>query len=252
MIRVAAVGDIHLGEDSRGTLHWHGLDTRADMLLVAGDLTRHGSAAEGRVVAEELMDCPVPVVCVLGNHDYHQNQQHEITAALRDAGIAVLEGETHTVDVQRQRVGVAGVKGFGGGFAGRCATAFGEPEMKAFVGATQAASDQLRDGLRALRTDYRIALLHYSPVADTLYGEPPEIYPFLGSCLLAEAIDDAGADLAVHGHAHAGIEKGRTAGGVAVRNVARPLIRAPYAVYQVSGNPIAAASAASAANIHAT
>lgn len=144
------------------------------------------------MVAEELMDCPVPVVCVLGNHDYHQNQQHEITAALRDAGIAVLEGETHTVEVQRQRVGVAGVKGFGGGFAYRCATAFGEPEMKAFVGATQAASDQLRDGLRALRTDYRIALLHYSPVADTLYGEPPEIYPFLGSCLLAEAIDDAG------------------------------------------------------------
>lgn len=235
MIRVAAVGDVHLGEDSRGTMRWRGIDTRADMLLIAGDLTRHGTAAEGLVVAGELAKCPVPVVCVLGNHDYHLNQQNEITAALRDAGVVVLEGETHIVDVHQQRIGIAGVKGFGGGFAGRCAMAFGEPEMKAFVGATQAASDQLRHGLRGLQTDWRIALLHYSPVPDTLHGEPPEIYPFLGSCLLAEAIDDAGADLAVHGHAHAGTEKGRTAGGVAVRNVARPLIRAPYVVYHLHG-----------------
>ncbi|GFG86129.1 metallophosphoesterase family protein [Mycolicibacter algericus] len=246
MIRVAAVGDIHLGEDSRGTMRWHHIDDRADMLLVAGDLTRHGTAAEGRVVADELSGCPVPVVCVLGNHDYHRNQQDEITDALRDAGIVVLEGETHTVDVAGRRVGIAGVKGFGGGFAGRCATAFGEPEMKAFVAATTTAAARLREGLGALHADYRIALLHYSPVADTLLGEPPEIYPFLGSCLLAEAIDDAGADLAVHGHAHSGIEAGRTAGGVPVRNVAQPLIRAPYTV--INGIPTAAASAA---DIHA-
>ncbi|AEF37054.1 conserved hypothetical protein [Mycolicibacter sinensis] len=183
---------------------------------------------------------------MLGNHDYHRNQQEEITDALRDAGIVVLEGETHTVDVAGRRVGIAGVKGFGGGFAGRCATAFGEPEMKAFVAATTTAAARLREGLGALHADYRIALLHYSPVADTLLGEPPEIYPFLGSCLLAEAIDDAGADLAVHGHAHSGIEAGRTAGGVPVRNVAQPLIRAPYTV--INGIPTAAASAA---DIHA-
>lgn len=251
MIRIAAVGDIHLGEDSRGTMRWHDIAERADLLLVAGDLTCHGTAAEGRVVADELSTCPVPVVCVLGNHDYHQNQQDEITAVLRDAGVVVLEGQTHTVDVAGRRIGVAGVKGFGGGFAGKCATAFGEPEMKAFVSATETASAALRSGLRALDTDYRIALLHYSPVADTLHGEPPEIYPFLGSCLLAESIDDAGADLAVHGHAHSGTEAGRTAGGIPVRNVAQPLIRAPYTVYHVNGVATAAASAASAVNIHA-
>lgn len=235
MIRVAAVGDIHLGEESAGTLGWHDIDQRADALLVAGDLTRHGTIGEARVVAAELAGCPVPAVCVLGNHDYHQGRQDMIAAVLRDAGVVVLEGTTHILDVRGHRVGVAGVKGFGGGFAGRCATAFGEPEMKSFVEATCLAADRLRAGLAELRTDYRISLLHYAPIPETLVGEPLEIYPFLGSYLLAEAIDDAGADLVLHGHAHSGREAGRTPGGIPVRNVAQPVIRAPYAVYRCEG-----------------
>jgi Icc-related predicted phosphoesterase len=129
---------------------------------------------------------------------------------------------------------VAGGKGFGGGFAGRCASDFGEPEMKAFVGYTKSFAARLRDSLQSLDdADVRVSLTHYSPVKDTLAGEPPEIYPFLGSYLLAEAIDQSDVDLAVHGHAHKGTEKGVTPGGVRVRNVALPVIQQAYAVYRL-------------------
>jgi Icc-related predicted phosphoesterase len=132
------------------------------------------------------------------------------------------------------------VKGFGVGFPGASASDFGEPEMKAFVGHARAAADRLREALDSLESDYTIALTHYAPVEDTLQGERPEIWPFLGCYFLAEAIDAAGADLAVHGHAHGGAEKGTTPGGVHVRNVAQPVIRAPYRVYCVSGRTISA------------
>lgn len=236
MIRVAAVGDIHLGEDARGTTNWNGLAEHADVLLVAGDLTRVGAIAEAEVAAAELGSAPVPVVCVLGNHDCHRGEQAAVTAALRAAGVTVLEGDACTVTVRGATLGIAGVKGFGGGFAGRCASAFGEPEMKAFVESTSAAAEGLRRGLCGLHTDHRVALLHYAPVPETLDGEPCEIYPFLGSYLLAEAADDAGADLIVHGHAHSGCERGRTPGGIPVRNVAQPVIKAPYAVYRLDGS----------------
>jgi Icc-related predicted phosphoesterase len=237
MIRVAAVGDLHVGADVRG--HYRerltGIADRADLLLVAGDLTRHGTIAEGRIAADELRDIGVPVITVLGNHDYHSDAEHEIAAVLRDAGVAVLEGTGTVVQCDGARVGVAGGKGFGGGFAGRCASDFGEPEMKAFVGHTKSFAGRLRAALTDLDADLRISLTHYSPVKDTLIGEPPEIYPFLGSYLLAEAIDGAEADLAVHGHAHRGTEKGITPGGVRVRNVALPVIQQAYTVYRLSG-----------------
>jgi Icc-related predicted phosphoesterase len=135
------------------------------------------------------------------------------------------------VDLDGTTVGVAGCKGFGGGFVGACASNYGEPEMKAFVRHTMQAADTLSDALGSLDTDVRIALLHYSPVAETLQGEPLEIYPFLGSYLLAEAIDRHGADLALHGHAHAGSARGRTAGGCPVRNVALPVIGHAYRLF---------------------
>jgi Icc-related predicted phosphoesterase len=150
---------------------------------------------------------------------------------LRSAGVTVLEGATAVLDVDGETLGIAGSKGFGGGFAGACGSNFGEPEMKAFVGHTKELAERLHDALARLDTDHRVALLHYSPVPDTLAGERLEIYPFLGSYLLAEAIDKAGADLVVHGHAHGGTEKGVTAGGVHVRNVAQPVIRQAYALY---------------------
>lgn len=242
MIRVAAVGDIHLGPDSHGLLRpaFDTLSECADLLLLAGDLTRHGTPEEARVVAEEVGGLPVPVIAVLGNHDHHDERPQEVTAILRDAGVRVLEGEGTTVDVDGTTVGVAGTKGFGGGFAGRSGGEFGEPEMKEFIRYTRRCADGLRGALEELEQqgcDVRIALTHFSPVPDTLAGEPLEIYPFLGSYLLAEAIDEAGADLAVHGHAHAGTEHGITSGGVRVRNVAQPVIRRAFTVYHLQTQP---------------
>lgn len=247
-MRVAAIGDVHIGPDSVGTFHpgLAALADDADVLLLAGDLTKCGTAEEARLFVDELDDVTVPMVAVLGNHDHHGGRPHEVAAVLRDRGITVLQGTTAVLDVAGGRLGVAGVKGFGGGFADTAASAFGEDEMKAFVHHTQAVADQLATGLRDLAgrgCDHRVALLHYAPVADTVAGERREIYPFLGSQLLGEAIDDAGADLAVHGHAHSGVEHGTTPGGVPVRNVALPVIGCAYRVY-VLGADVAMAGEA--------
>ncbi|MEU8033191.1 metallophosphoesterase [Streptomyces sp. NPDC049099] len=239
MIRVAAVGDIHMGPESQGTLRssFETLPGCADVLLLAGDLTRHGTPEEAAVVAREIKDLGVPVVAVLGNHDHHDERPEEVTTILRDAGAHVLEGQATVVGgAGGTRIGVAGTKGFGGGFVGRCAGEFGEPLMKEFVRYSRRCADGLHDALKELADcDVRIALTHFSPVPDTLAGEPPEIYPFLGSYLLAEAIDTGGADLAVHGHAHAGTEHGMTSGGVRVRNVAQPVIGQAFHVYHLPG-----------------
>ena len=237
MIRVAALGDPHAGVDSAGLLR-PALDDvadRADILLVAGDLTRHGDPEEAAVLADELRDVGVPTVAVLGNHDHHADQPDLVRKVMEEAGVVVLEGESAVFDVAGSTVGVAGAKGFGGGFAGACATEFGEPELKAFVRHTRDIAERLGDALAGLRADVRLVVLHFSPVEETLVGERLEIWPFLGSYLLGEAVDRSGADLVVHGHAHAGSERGTTPGGVAVRNVAQPVIGAAYSVYCVGG-----------------
>lgn len=240
-LRIAAVGDVHLGADARGRMR-PALETvaeQADVLLLAGDLTRHGTMAEAQVVADEFSDLPVPVLAVLGNHDYHSDAQDDIAALLEGRGVRVLEGRGAVLDINGYRLGIAGAKGFGRGFAGKCGSAIGEREMKAFIEHSELVAARLADALRTVEdADVLIALTHYSPVPDTLRGEPLEIYPFLGSYQLAEAIDGArggaGADLAVHGHAHFGCEQGCTPGGVRVRNVAQPVIRAAYAVYELA------------------
>jgi Icc-related predicted phosphoesterase len=235
VIRIAAVGDVHLDEDVVGRYRpaLDQLPDVADVLLLAGDLTRHGTEAEARCVATEFGGLGVPVVAVLGNHDHQSDQAPQVVKVLTEAGITVLEGEGTVLDCGGRRLGVAGVKGFGGGFAGACASNFGEPEMKAFVATTTVAADRLGAALRELDCDVRVALTHYAPVPDTLVGEPLEIYPFLGSYQLGQAIDSAPTALAVHGHAHAGTEKGRTPGGVRVRNVAHPVIKQAYSVYHL-------------------
>jgi Icc-related predicted phosphoesterase len=237
VIRIAAVGDIHVAEDSAGRLrpHWAALDEHADVLMLAGDLTNVGNKRQTEVLAEELRDIPVPVVAVLGNHDYHCGNPEGVRRGLEGAGVTVLEGEAITLQLAGCRVGIAGIKGFGGGFPGACGHRFGEPEMKKFMEATEDAARVLEENLKALETDYRIALLHYAPVKDTLAGERLEIHAFLGAYQLGEALDLAGCDLALHGHAHHGAEKGMTPGGIPVRNVAMPLIRRPYAIYTLGG-----------------
>ena len=170
MITVAAVGDVHLDEEMRGRYRQRlgGLADGVDVLLLAGDLTKHGTVGEGRVVVEEFRDLPVPVVAVLGNHDYQSDAQDKITELMRAAGITVLEGEGTVVDCPGGRLGVAGVKGFAMGFAGKCASEFGEPEMKSFVRHARVAAEKLREAFTTLEADTTVALTHYSPVKDTL------------------------------------------------------------------------------------
>lgn len=233
MIRIAAVGDVHFAEDSAGRLapFWARLGEQADVFLLVGDLTNVGSGAQARALAAELRVVGIPMVAVLGNHDYHCDEADAVRGALEAAGVAVLEGEAVTLRIGPRTLGIAGVKGFGGGFPGACGHDFGEPEMKAFMRLTERSAARLEHALASLDTDYRVALTHYAPVKDTLAGERLEIYPFLGAFQLAEAIDRAGAHLALHGHAHHGAEQGVTPRGVPVRNVAMPLLRRPYGLY---------------------
>jgi Icc-related predicted phosphoesterase len=235
VIRIAAVGDVHIDRDVLGRFRpaLEELPERADVLLLAGDLTRHGTESEARCVATEFAGLGVPVVAVLGNHDYHCDEVPQVVTVLEDADIIVLEGNSIVLDCGGVRLGIAGVKGFGGGFAGRCASDFGEPEMKAFIRTTNAVADRLGAALRDMECDVRVALTHYAPVPDTLAGEPLEIYPFLGSYLLGQAIDSAPTGLALHGHAHAGTERGATPGGIRVRNVAHPVIKQAYSVFHL-------------------
>lgn len=235
MIRIAAVGDVHVDKDVLGRYRpaLEQLPYRADALLVAGDLTRHGTVEEARCFAQEFGGLTVPVVVVLGNHDHQSDQQERVAAVLTESGITVLEGDATVLELHGHRLGVAGVKGFGGGFAGACASNFGEREMKDFVGTTEVIADRLTKALLSVQVDALVALTHYSPVPDTLVGEPLEIYPFLGSYQLGRAIDSAPTALALHGHAHHGSERGRTPGGVPVRNVAHPVIKQAYNVYQL-------------------
>jgi Icc-related predicted phosphoesterase len=236
VIRIAAVGDIHIDERRAGRLRpqWKRLHEDADILLLAGDLTHLGTAAEVRVLVEEMRDLPVPAVAVLGNHDHHAEDAPAIRRALESIGITVLDGETFTLRVGAETLGVAGVKGFCGGFPGACGHKFGEREMKAFVQTAEDDACRLEAGLRSLDADWRVALMHYAPVRDTLSGEPLELYPYLGSYQLEVAVDRAGADLAIHGHAHYGAPEGLTSRGVPVRNVALPLIRRPYALFTLT------------------
>jgi Icc-related predicted phosphoesterase len=235
--RVAAVADIHVGADSVGQVAagLQHVNERADLLLLGGDLTRCGEPLEARLVADELAGVEIPIVAVLGNHDHHADRLAEVVGVLEDVGVAVLDGTASTVKVGGATIGVAGCKGFGGGFAGANATAFGEAAMKAFVEETKREAAGLHNALVDVRSrsDWVIALLHYAPVPETLRGERLEVYPFLGSHLLAEAIDTAGADLVIHGHAHHGSERGVTPDGIRVRNVAQPVIQHAYRVYDL-------------------
>jgi Icc-related predicted phosphoesterase len=239
VIRLAAAADVHYGLDSRGLMApaLAELPGCADALLLAGDLTQHGRADEAAVLADDLAEVEVPVVAVLGNHDHHADEEDVIRKLLEQAGVVVLEGESHRFDCDGGSVGIAGVKGFCGGFAGKCATDFGEQEMKSFVRSAKDSADALERALGEVAgADCRVALMHYSPVEDTLHGEPVEIFAFLGSYHLAEAVDRAGADIAFHGHAHRGRDQGVTPGGVPVRNVAQPVLGRPYRVFELNGH----------------
>lgn len=233
MIRIAAAGDVHFDRKSHHRLsqHFEGMNENADIFLLAGDLTQTGHPEEMKILAEDLKKCPVPVIAVLGNHDYHVDQVDQGIQILKDVGVIVLEGSSIILEIGTFKVGIAGAKGFGGGFVGASGSDFGEPEMKAFIRHSKHQARNLEKVIKEMEVDYKIVLLHYSPTTQTLIGEKKEIYPFLGCYFLAEAIDYGKADVAFHGHAHGGVEKGETPGGCPVRNVAQPVIRHAFNIY---------------------
>ncbi len=235
LIRIAAVGDTHVVEGVRGLRGGLAdLAGEADILLLAGDLTNAGTRAEGDLLQEELRGVAVPMVAVLGNHDLDSGEGDSIAGLLRGIGVRVLDGDATVLEVRGVRVGIAGMKGTGGGFDTAVPMPDEVVESSSGIVESTRSVERLRSALEGLDTDVRIALTHYAPVPDTLRGEPPEIWEHLGSRLLGAAIDAGGARLAVHGHAHRGGERGVTPGGCPVRNVAQAVIRRPYATCTLS------------------
>jgi Icc-related predicted phosphoesterase len=222
-MRIAAVGDLHCRADTRRNVAvaLRGVDQEADVLLLAGDLTDHGTPEEALWLAEELSQIEMEKCAVLGNHDFEGGQDGVVRKILSDAGLHLLDGDPWTLN----DLGVAGVKGFAGGFEQSQLQRFGEEAIKTFVDACIAEELKLEKALFQLRTRHRVALLHYSPCRQTLEGEPLEIFPFLGATRLSGPIDQLRPNVAIHGHAHRGTLRGATRGGVPVVNVALPVLR---------------------------
>jgi Icc-related predicted phosphoesterase len=235
-LTLAAIGDLHVTETCHNRYRelFEEISQAADVLALAGDLTNFGKIAEAEILAEDLRACTIPVVAVLGNHDYEAGQADEVVAILQSAGVTML-GEQATVI---GGVGFAGAKGFIGGFGRGELGAFGEDAIKAFVDEARNEARILENALRSLRTERVVAVLHYAPIADTVAGEPLEIYPFLGSSRLADAVDRFdNVKAVVHGHAHRGAYEGRTPRGVPVYNCAQfvvePAFGRPYALLEI-------------------
>jgi Icc-related predicted phosphoesterase len=233
---VAAIGDLHVMEDSVAPYRelFTEISGSADVLLLAGDLTNFGKTSEADILAEDLRACTIPVLGVLGNHDYECGQPDKVCEILRSAGMVMLDEQAHEID----GVGFAGVKGFLGGFGRGELAPFGEPIVKAFVDEALNEARKLENQLRSLRTERSVAMLHYSPVVGTIEGEPPEIFQYLGSQRLCEPIDRFDhVKAVVHGHAHHGSYEGQTPLGKPVYNVAqfvvRPKFGRPYALIEI-------------------
>ena len=228
---VAALADLHVtdGGDISYRELFSEISGKADVLALAGDLTDLGKPRQAEQLAADLRSCSIPVVAVLGNHDYECGAVEEVSAIIRQAGVHLLEGQ----HVEIHGLGIAGVKGFAGGFGRHMLGSFGEPAIKAMVAESVEEAMRLENAMRQIRSKRALVLLHYSPVVETVVGEPLEIYPFLGSSRLAETIDRFAVSAVVHGHAHRGAYEGRTPGGAAVFNVAahveKPTGR-PYAL----------------------
>jgi len=226
-IRIAAVADVHCSKTSAGTLQplFAQAAAGADILLLCGDLTDYGLPEEARILVRELSAAGrLPTIGVLGNHDFESNKQQEVSDILCEAGVQMLDGDACEV----RGIGFAGVKGFGGGFGRGALGLWGEETMKQFVREAINEALKLESALARLRTDQRIAVLHYAPIRATVEGEPPEIFPFLGSSRLEEPIAQYGVSAVFHGHAHHGHPEGRIRDSIPVYNVSLPLMRQTF------------------------
>lgn len=223
-VRIAAVSDVHYAKTSQGSLLplFTQITERADVLVLAGDLTDYGLPEEARVLARDLtMAVKIPVVAVLGNHDFEAGQTEEVRRILMDAGVHLLDGDA----VEIHGVGFAGVKGFAGGFGRGALGPWGEPAIKLFVQEALNEALKLESALARLQTRQKIAVLHYAPIRETVEGEPVEIHPWLGCSRLEEPLARFEVTAAVHGHAHKGAPEGRTTTGIPVYNVALQVLR---------------------------
>jgi Icc-related predicted phosphoesterase len=222
-VRVAAVGDIHVSEHPPRNYRdlFTSIAQNADILVLCGDLTNRGLPNEATVLAEALRGVSLPVLAVLGNHDFESGQADEVTTILCQAGLIMLDAEPHEVC----GIGFAGAVGFVGGFDSHALSPFGEDLIKRLVHETLEQALILESGLARLRTKRKVCVLHYAPIRETVVGEPLEIFPFLGSSRLADPIERLGADLVVHGHAHHGTHQGSTPRGIPVYNVAEAIMR---------------------------
>jgi Icc-related predicted phosphoesterase len=247
VVRVAALADLHCTKTSQGAFQplFARVAESAEVLLIAGDITDYGLPEEAAVFAKEIASLRIPCAAVLGNHDIESDKTDEIRKIVADAGVVVLDGDA----CELNGIGIAGVKGFGGGFGKRALGPWGEKIIKAFVREAVDEALKLEAALARLRTDHLVALLHYSPIQATVEGEPLEIFPFLGSSRLEEPIDRYPVSLVVHGHAHRGQLEGVTKIGVPVYNVSMPLLtrsfadRPPFRVFEVPRAPRAAGAA---------
>lgn len=223
-IRVAAAGDLHCRDIDHGRFRQFvkQVNEEADLLLLCGDLTDHGRTDEAVVLAEELSALRVPSVAVLGNHDYECGKDRELVHELQKVGVRCLDGDAYVFE---KALGVAGIKGFGGGFGRATLQAFGEPHTKAFVQEAVNEALKLEMSLGRMDVPKKLVIMHYSPVPQTIQGENPEIYSYLGSSRLMRPVDDYGADAVFHGHAHHGALEGKTEKGIPVYNVAMPLLQ---------------------------
>src|SRR6478736_3130645 len=234
LLKIAAMGDLHVREDNWVSYRdmFGEISREADVLVLAGDLTDLGKPKEAELLAQDIKSCSIPIVGVLGNHDYECGAHEEVAHILRDAGMRVLDGQS----VEINGVGFVGVKGFAGGFGRRMLGSFGEPAIKQFVGETMNETLRLENAMRQVRAKRSMVILHYAPIPETIESEPLEIYPFLGSSRLAETIDRFKVSAIVHGHAHRGKYEGRTPGGQRVHNVARFIEKPsgkPYAILEI-------------------
>jgi Icc-related predicted phosphoesterase len=235
-MRVAAVADLHYSPQTYDKIREQMTHVRddADVFVIAGDLTNYGRREEMDSLLTMLSRLRIPIVAVLGNHDYESGQQEELAKMMTSEGIKVLDGSGY----ERDGVGFAGTKGFLGGFGRGVLTAFGEPEVKNFVQLSIDEALKLERAMSQLRTERRVVVLHYAPIPDTVKGEPLEIYPYLGNSRLAEVVDRHGANLVLHGHAHHGSPDGKTTAGIPVHNVALSILQAhgvptPYRLFEV-------------------
>lgn len=221
-LRIAALGDMHFDGAQHGALRelFAEIDRAADVLALCGDLTTHGRPEQMKAFVDELAGVEIPILTVLGNHDYESGAEEEVTRILCDAGVTVLDG-THTVI---EGIGFAGTKGFAGGFGRGALGPFGEQLIKDFVNAAVEEALKIEKALHQLDTPSKVVLLHYAPIEDTIRGEPETIFPFLGSSRLLQPLDTLGATVVFHGHAHHGTAEGRTPGGIPVFNVAAQVL----------------------------